>query len=636
MFSPQHRSTLASHLAPLMAAALASGSSLETDAQHDSEQCVIKTDPACVDVLISRITKSQVAMPNASDVAMSQMQLAFVLARYQRLNEAEAVIDSIAPTLPDSKIKDLAIANVIDQLDENSIPRATRLISQVNDPYYYEMARAHYVSILAKTNDLDVAVGAVDATNRANQPIHESGLIPLVKALLADGRLETAWAVVDDHAADAARWPALDVIVKDRLAAWEFDAARTTVSRMGESPWRAISTARLALALAQYGKAAEAKDAFAQARHLLGQISDMDSQREALQGFAEAAIDAGEVDLTLLTAQDVARDPIDHVSTLLQVADLLVNNPNPGTRIKWRSVIDAAIARLESVPARGDEFDDLINDRWNEISSVVEQGGEPQRAADLLERIADQPRREQALQSLVHYLSATGQLQPALQILSHQSDGDRRVQGYLRVAKKAISTGDRDSEKQATREAIGLIEGPNHIEVSDETILLLAQLEAEAGDFEIASRRLRFTRGMDLQARGRILLMKHTRNSSAEQYAKYLMQARDAIENVENPLKRQSLLELLTGILIEGGKCADAIGIVREVADPANREQLNRSISMRFLVTNRLGMAYTTAGEISDPSQRRGRQVLVLLAALERSLIENARSDLIKPAEARP
>ncbi len=575
-------------------------------------------------------------MPNASDVAMSQMQLAFVLARYQRLNEAEAVIDSIAPTLPDSKIKDLAIANVIDQLDENSIPRATRLISQVNDPYYYEMARAHYVSILAKTDDLDVAVGAVDATNRANQPIHESGLIPLVKALLADGRLETAWAVVDDHAADAARWPALDVIVKDRLAAWEFDAARTTVSRMGESPWRAISTARLALALAQYGKAAEAKDAFAQARHLLGQISDMDSQREALQGFAEAAIDAGEVDLTLLTAQDVARDPIDHVSTLLQVADLLVNNPNPGTRIKWRSVIDAAIARLESVPARGDEFDDLINDRWNEISSVVEQGGEPQRAADLLERIADQPRREQALQSLVHYLSATGQLQPALQILSHQSDGDRRVQGYLRVAKKAISTGDRDSEKQATREAIGLIEGRNHIEVSDETILLLAQLEAEAGDFEIASRRLRFTRGMDLQARGRILLMKHTRDSSAEQYAKYLMQARDAIENVENPLKRQSLLELLTGILIEGGKCADAIGIVREVADPANREQLNRSISMRFLVTNRLGMAYTTAGEISDPSQRRGRQVLVLLAALERSLIENARSDLIKPAEARP
>lgn len=604
---------------PLLAATFVTILGSEAAAQSKLERCFAEPKAACSDVLIDRISALQSEMKSAEDVALSQVKLAQVLAKGGRVEAAEAVINNIAPPSSRPAVKDIAIVSLIQARSEDTGTRNSDLLAQVLAPDRYEMARASHIANLAQSGNVDVAVAEAATTNRANQPLLEFALANLAQALLQNGQLETAWKIVDQYADKSSRWPVLNIIMENRLAAGQYNEARATISRMKETSRRAISTAQLAAALTRSGQSQQGKDSFAKARQMLAEIDDPEMRFIAFDGFAQVVVNAGEIDMALAAAQDAGSNRFDYADALLTVARISANINNDA---KWQPIITDAIAVLMDGAAQGLKAEDSLNQIWSNVISVTAATGEAEWAADLIGKITSKQQRSQELNVLVTSLIDAEQLETALRLLPLQTDGDVKAQGFLRVALAASETGKESVKQEAMEVVIGLVEGPNEIEISDETNSLLALWEASAGNLKAAEMRVRFVDELSLQARARIMIARYAaKYGNDEEYTNYLAGARAVINQVEQPTTRASLIRYLTTLLAMHGKAQDTFAIIQQEPDQNIRDELSLSSSLMFGNLRQFDKAMAAIANISDPAERMKIEHGLLISLLQLSLV---------------
>ncbi len=604
---------------PLFAAGLVTVLTGEAAAQPLLAQCIVEPKAVCSDVLTNRISALQGEMKNTEDVALSQMKLVQVLAQSGRFGAAEAIIDNIAPPPSRPVVKDMAIVSLIQALGENSRAYNRALLDQIVEPNHYERARASHIANLAQSGDVDAAVAEVATTNRADQPLEEFALHHLSEALLQNDQLETAWRIVEENADDSSRWSVLDGIMENRLAAGHYDEARATISRMKRSPWRVISTARLAAALTRSGQTEQAQDSFAQARRLLADIKDAETRFKIFSTFTQVAVSADEIDVAVAAARDVSSHRFDYAASLLTVARVsaAINKD-----AKWRPVINEAIKVLTNGLTQGADTEDILNNSWMQIISIAAAAGEPEWAADLIEKITGEQRRKQELHVLVTSLAYAGQLEAAMELLPRQFDKDLQAQAFLTVAQAASEAGNEAIKQEAMNVVTGLVEGRDgEVELSDETYRSLAVWEARTGNLKTAEMRMQFVKDFGLQARTRIMIARYaTEHGSDEEYRNCLAAARAAIKRVEQPVVRTSLIRHLTAMLTMHRKAKDALAIIQQEPDPATRDELSFSNSLMFRHLRQFDNAMAVIVNISDPAERMKIEHELLLSLLRRSL----------------
>lgn len=585
-------------------------------AQDTLRHCLAAPVPDCLDVIQDRLVAIETGELPAERLPSAQLQRLTTLVYAGRLDAAEAVLwEQLADTAP-SDIVDQAITEIIAASARHSAAPRRDLLARLSSPEHFARARAQYIANLARFSTLTVALEELAATDDFDEPLAYIGVLHLATALLDDGRLQDAIDLADENLSgdEGSHGALLNSLVIHLLDAGRIEDGDEMLPHFRAGDWRPIATGRVAAAMAQNGQMAEAEALFDAARADMATLVEPHRRSYVFAEFAEAAWAARRLDLAVAAARDVGTFPADHANAL-QTIIVVVAGSAPAS--DWRPLADRAMAELESM--RGADADALTtrDDGWSRLASAVAMAGDADLAVTLADRISDESWRMHDVGTIVAGLIGAGRLQEAFDILPRQTDGNEQTQGYILLSREAKAAGEDALAERAAALAMGLIEGPCWVPVTDATVRLFAELEAGNGEYDRAETRLRFVASPEDAVMGRIANMGFAAtNGTEDQFATYFEIARTAADAVEDADLRLALLRNLSVSLIQAGRPEIALGLADLIEDPARRDLFLQDAAISMTGFSDFTHTMDAVSRISDDATRARYEHLLLLAAL--------------------
>lgn len=581
--------------------------------------CLESQDAACVDVLNVRLEEVENAMQDPEDEAVAKLGRVTALALLRRLDLAANALDSMPGNSGNPAFKDSAIVAIISVPAENPVERGRRLLSRIVSPEYYETARAAYIINLVRTSDVDTALQELVATNRPGEPMRYVGVYQLSHALALKGRLDDALELVqnssdgdENHEGMVLESLVMTLIDKGRIA----DA--TKIMAYIKAPlWEATAKSRVAAELSKNGHMADAEELFGQARRKMAALDHPEDRFRIFESFTRSAIAGGRLDFALKAVDDVSSFPNDRAAALQTIFDIGAGKLD---QIEWRPIADELISLHVKQPRNVQMAAERWNNDWRRLATAVAVSGDSKLATSLVQRIPDKDVQQAAMDTIAIILIHSMRFQEAVSVLQLQSNRDRQVQGYIRLSQIADNYGQSAVAEKAISTAIGLVEGPDFVPVSDSTVSMLARYESRIGQYEKAEIRLRHVQDKEVQVRARIANFGFAAtHGSQDDYNRYLKIARRAVYTVESGKVKSQLLRELASQLVYAGKSEPIFDLAKKIDESAERDRFLLNMAYVFSGYQQFVPAKKVVSEISDPDMRMVEEHRLLLAVLRAS-----------------
>lgn len=584
-------------------------------AQTIPEICLTTPDATCADALNTRLAEIEAAMTNPQDRAMRQMVRAQTLARAGHIDEAEALITSMQPPPEYARLKDEALRLVIQDLGTATQTHGRRLLSMIQAPDAYNAARSYYIVNLAKTASFDQLMAEVQATQRDDAKLEYFALLAMLEKAAAAEQTDAAISLIETHTPDTPeeRGPNFRMLAVELAKAGKVAEAERVIETLSDHTWQSIARSEVAGVVAAAGDAAKADVLFGQAREDLLQIADYDPRKWAFDMLAQSAVKAGRMDLAVAAVDDLTNFPIDVANALTTVARVAADNDIPAA--EWRVHIDRALELIGDSHPPG-PVGDQQNDLMASIATLVAQAGDTDLAKTLIGRIPDDQRQSLEFANFASRLTNDGLFDAALAILPSQKNWDFQAQGLIQLAFAAREEGQTDTADKAYGLVLGLVEGPEFVEVSDYVISLLAWYESSIGAYDTANTRFNFITDLNVQIHGRITTAAFVAEFGSQgQLEEYLAATTQAIAQHPEPRQQESYTLALALELARAGKDDVALALAQRVADPAGRDEI-LGIYVANLGETRFLQAMAAVQAISSPTAKQLNEHLVLTNAL--------------------
>ncbi len=588
-------------------------------AQTSVANCLESQDAACVDVLNARLEEIENAMQDSEDQAVAKLGRVTALALLRRLDLAEAAVDSMPDNSSNPAFKDSAIVAIISVPAQDAVERGRLLLSRIVSPEYYETARAAYIINLIRTSDVDTALQELVATNQPGAPMKYVGVYQLAHALALKDRPDDALELVlnssqgDEHYEGMVLESlVMGLIDKDRVP----DAIKL-LTHIKAPFWEAAAKSRVAAELSKNGHMADAEELFAQARLKMASLDKPEDRFRIFESFTRSAIAGGRLDFALKAVDDVSSFPADRAAALQTILDIGAGKLD---QTEWRPIAHELISLRATQPRKVQMPAERWNNDWRRLATAVAVSGDSKLATNLVQRIPDKDVQQAAMDTIAIILIHSMRFQEAVAVLQLQPNRDRQVQGYIRLSQIADNYGQSAVAEKAIWTAIGLVEGPDFVPVSDSTVSMLARYESRTGQYEEAELRLQHIEDQEIQVRARIANFGFAAtHGSQDDYNRYLKIARRAVYTVESGKVKSQLLTELASQLVYAGKSEPIFDLAKTIDESAERDRFLLNMAYVFSGYQQFVPAKKVVSEISDPAMRAVEEHRLLLAVLRAS-----------------
>ncbi len=588
-------------------------------AQNSIASCLESQDAACVDVLNARLAQIENAMQDPEDEAVAKLGRVTALALLRRMDLAEVAVDSMPDNSSNPAFKDSAIVAIVSVPAQDSVERGRLMLSRILSREYYETARAAYIINLIRTSDVDTALQELVATNQPGEPMRYVGVYQLSHALALKGRLDDARELIlnsgqgdENHEGMMLESLVMTLIDKGRIA----DATKL-LTYIKAPLWEATAKSRVAAELSKNGHMADAEELFDQARRKMAALDQPEDRFRIFESFTRSAVAGGRLDFALKAVDDVSNFPADRAAALQTILDIGAGKLG---QTEWRPIADELISLHANQPRKVQMSAERWNNDWRRLATAVAVSGDSKLATSLVQRIPDKDVQQAAMDTIAIILIHTMRFQEAFAVLPLQSDRDRQVQGYVRLSQIADNYGQSAVAEKAISTAIGIVEGPDFLPVSDSTVSMLARYESRTGQYEEAELRLQHIEDQEIQVRARIANFGFAAtHGSQDDYNRYLKIARRAVYAVESEKVKSQLLRELASQLVYAGKSEPIFGLAKTIEESAERDRFLLNMAYVFSGYQQFVPAKKVVSEISDPAMRMAEEHRLLLAVLRAS-----------------
>lgn len=588
-------------------------------AQTVPSQCLSAPDATCFDVLNTRLAAIEATMTDPDErTRVRQMWRAQILAASGRLDAAEALAATLDPT-----IKDDALILIMQELGPETQHRGRRLLSMIaQNTYEYELARAYYLENLAKTTDFDQLMAEFTATKGNGGKLDSfKVLIVMLQKATEAGQTDAAIRLIETETTDNAT--DFQTLAFELAMAGKFDYSERVIAKIQDQDLRFRNLTNIAEIAGKAGNTAKAVDLLVKALDETVTFDDYDEREWAFTGFTQAALSAGRIDLAVGAIPDmIGTSPRDVAYARIIIMETAVAKA-PET--EWQPLLEDTIKLLEESLRGGallTEDQDKADTNWSALAMLVAQSGDPDRAKTLIARIPNKKRQNEELSSIAFHLTADRLFSAALAIISDMTDSDIQVQRLIGLAMRAHDEGQTEIRDAAYNRALGLIEGPEHINVSESTFATLAHYEANIGAYERADTRLTYVADLILKIYGHIANVESAANfGTAEELDQYIAKVQEAIALIPSPDERKSWTEALFGMLGQIGKYDAALAAIDKVSsNPQERDALLEYLFESPTNDAHLVQALAATEAIASGPIRQQAEHKVLLRALQLTL----------------
>ncbi|WP_461458202.1 hypothetical protein [Parasphingorhabdus sp.] len=445
------------------------------------------------------------------------------------------------------------------------------------------------------------------------------GVYQLSHALALKGRLDDALELVqnssdgdENHEGMVLESLVMTLIDKGRIA----DA--TKIMAYIKAPlWEATAKSRVAAELSKNGHMADAEKLFGQARRKMAALNHPEDRFRIFESFTRSAIAGGRLDFALKAVDDVSSFPNYRAAALQTIFDIGAGKLD---QIEWRPIADELISLHVKQPRNVQMAAERWNNDWRRLATAVAVSGDSKLATSLVQRIPDKDVQQAAMDTIAIILIHSMRFQEAVSVLQLQSNRDRQVQGYIRLSQIADNYGQSAVAEKAISTAIGLVEGPDFVPVSDSTVSMLARYESRIGQYEKAETRLRHVQDKEVQVRARIANFGFAAtHGSQDDYNRYLKIARRAVYTVESGKVKSQLLRELASQLVYAGRSEPIFDLAKTIHESAERDRFLLNMAYVFSGYQQFVPAKKVVSEISDPDMRMVEEHRLLLAVLRAS-----------------
>lgn len=600
-----------------LAAGLCTLPGLPAGAQSDVSECLLLPRSACVETLNTGLARHEDSMPDPNAQTLARLQRVMALVAGQRPDLAEDILEDL-PT----ETRDFAIVEIMAFAASEWTQRGQTLLLQIENPQFYSTARGYYIESVVAEAGLDAALQELEDTNRLEQRLGSPGVLALADALASRGRLQDALEIIQQGAADdeVQYNTQLNALVVGLINDGSVADAESILTYFRDPVRQSIATSAVAAALSMNGGTAQADAAFSQALATMAAVDSPEARFCVFDSLLRNAVDADRADWAVAAARNVSPLPAD-----LAVALGMIVERGAGrlTEDQWRPIVHEAIALLEGQCMATPAARGRLDNSWSQLAFAAARAGDPILALSLNARISDPGWQAQDLSLMISNLIDDSKLQTAFDLLPRLTDMDMRAQGYILLAEVADFSGMTVLGEEAIRMAYALVDGSNHVWLSDETIGNLAQYEARMGNFQGAEMRIRGLTNSELQARAHIINLGFAAvNGSQGDFETYLAIVQNEIDAIPDVGLQHELLRRLAMELIAAGRAEPALNLAGAIEEGTAKDVFLSNVTAILLSHREFALADEAITGMSDPGLRDMQQHQVLLAALRASFSE--------------
>ncbi len=588
--------------------------------QTSLDACLAAPEAGCTEVIFNELRYSLPAIEDPNQMDRMAQQLAVTLAEGKRFDEANSALYHMMDFWAQPGMREIAALDIVSGLGAQSREFGLGFLHMIEDDEMYDHARSQHIANLVDHGAVDQALRELTTENRTGAPLGLVGLSALALALLERGQTEEALQLVAENMADdpVGRGSLLSRMASDRLQMSQIDMARTILEQIEDPMWRVTTGARIGEALARAGDMEAAEQAFAAARSELAALPDADRRFHAFGAFARSALLVGRYDLAIAAIADVSTYRFDQVEAYNMLARFALS---PRINLDVRAPLQAAMDELQAGPRDGDGIPHRYDGALAQLAQTMALSRDVEWAIDTLAQIRDRDRRNLETSDIADSLVAARLLDEAVTVLAAVDDPDEQARSLIFLAHTALRLRRVEIGGMAMAQLLDMVDGPEWVPVTDDTISRLAELESSLGQYGTAETRLRHLDNTDLQLRGRITNLGFAaRSGSEEDYATYLEIAEDAVLQIGDPAIRALHMRNLLIQLVYGERFDDALRIAGDVQDPEARDALLTTLASALSGHAGPAVAMDAVDAITDPTARSIRRFMILLSALRQSL----------------